>query len=35
MKNHTHYFFDNMINIKNLDQNKFKTDENSCKNIFI
>ena len=26
---------DNIINIKNLDQNRFKIDENSYKNILI
>ena len=29
IKNRTHYFSDDMINIKNLDQNKIKIDEKS------
>ena len=28
-KNSTHYFFDDMINIKNLDPNKIKIDKKS------
>ena len=35
MKNHKYYFFDDMINIKNLDPNKIKIDENSYKIILI
>ena len=35
MKNHTYYFFDDMINIKCLDPNKVKVDEKSYKNILI
>ena len=33
IKNRTYYYFNNLINIKNLDLNKVKVDENSCKNI--
>ena len=32
---HTFYFSDDMINIKNLDLNESKIDENSYKNILI
>ena len=32
-KNCTYYFFDYMINIKNLDLNKIKIDKGSCKYI--
>ena len=35
IKNDTHYFFDDMINIKNIDPNKIKADEKSYKNILI
>ena len=35
MKNRTYCFFNDLINIKNLDQNKIKTDEKPYKNIFI
>ena len=35
IKNCTYYFFNDMINIKNLDPNKIKIDENSYKNILI
>ena len=35
MKNHTYFFFDEMVNIKNLDPNKIKIDERSHKNIQI
>ena len=35
MKNHTYYFFDDIINIKDFDTNKIKTDEKSYKNILI
>ena len=35
IKNCTHYFFDDMINIKNFDLKKIKIDEKSCKNILI
>ena len=35
MKNHTSYFFYDIINMKNFDPNKIKIVERSCKNIFI
>ena len=35
IKNRTYYFFDDIINIKNLDPNNIKIDEKSYKNIFI
>ena len=35
IKNRTYSFFNNMINIKKLDPNKIKIDENSYKNILI
>ena len=35
IKNPTYYFFNDMINIKNLDPNKIKIDEKSYKNILI
>ena len=35
IKNGTHYFFNDIINMKNFDPNIFKIDENSCKNILI
>ena len=35
MKNPTHYFFNNMINIKNFNLNIIKLGEKSCKNILI
>ena len=31
IKNHTYYFFDNVINIKNFDSNNIKIDEKSYK----
>ena len=34
MEKWTYYFFDNMINIKGLDQNKIKIDEKSYKFLF-
>ena len=34
-KNHTYYFFDDIINIKNFDPKNIKTDEKSYKNISI
>ena len=34
-KNRTHYFFDDIINVKNIDPNKIKIEEKSYKNIFI
>ena len=33
--NHTHYFFNDIINIKIFDPNRTGTDKNSCKNIHI
>ena len=35
IKNGKYYFFDKMINIKMLDLNKIKIDENPYKNILI
>ena len=35
MKNHTYYFFDGIINIKNVDLDNIKIDEMSYKNILI
>ena len=35
IKNCTYYFFDNMVNIKNIDPNEIKIDEKSCKNILM
>ena len=35
IKNCTYYFFDDMINIKDLDPKKIKTDEKSYENILI
>ena len=35
IKNHTYYYFDDIINIKNFDLNKIKIDEKSYKNILI
>ena len=35
IRNHTYYFFDDIINTKNLDPNKIKIDEKSYKNILI
>ena len=35
MKNHSYYFFDNIINIKNFDPNIIKIDEKSCKIVLI
>ena len=34
-KNHTYYFFDDVINIKDFDPNNIKIDESSYKNILI
>ena len=34
-KNHTYYFFDDVINIKFFDSNNIKIHENSNKNILI
>ena len=33
IKNHTYYFFDDIINIKHFDPNNIKIDEKSYKNI--
>ena len=35
IKNHTYYFFDGIINIKNVDLDNIKIDETSYKNILI
>ena len=35
IKNRTHYFFDDIINIKNFDPNLLKIDKKSYKNIDI
>ena len=35
IKSRTHYFLDNVINIKNLDSHKMKIDEKSYKKILI
>ena len=35
IKNHTYYFFDDIINIKNFDPNNIQIDEKSYKNILI
>ena len=35
IKNHTYYFFDDIINIKIFDPNNIKIDEKSYKNILI
>ena len=35
LKNHTYYFFDDIINIKNFDSNNVKIDKKSYKNILI
>ena len=35
IKSRKYYFFDDICNIKNLDPNKIKIDEMSCKNILI
>ena len=35
IKNHTFYFFDDTINVKNFDPNNINIDENSYKNILI
>ena len=34
-KNHTYYFFDDIINIKIFDPNNIKIDQKSYKNILI
>ena len=35
IKNHTHYFSDDIINIKDFDPDNIKPDEKSWKNILI
>ena len=35
IKNHTYYFFDDIVNIKNFDPSNIKIDEISYKNILI
>ena len=35
IKNHTYYFFDDIINIKDFDPNNIKIDEKSYKDILI
>ena len=35
IRNISYYFFNDMLNVKNLDPNKIKIDEKSCKNILI
>ena len=35
IKNCTYYFIDDLINIKTLDPNKIKIDENSYKKVII
>ena len=35
IKKQTYYFFDDIINIKNVDANNIKIDEKSYKNILI
>ena len=35
IKNHTYYFFNDIINIKKFDPNNSKLDEKSYKNILI
>ena len=35
IKNHTYYFFDDIIIIKNFDPNNIKTDKKPYKNIHI
>ena len=35
IKNHTYYFFNDIINIENFDLNNIKIDEKSYKNILI
>ena len=31
IKNHTYYFFEDFLNMKNFDTNNIKIDEKSCK----
>ena len=35
IKNHTYYFFNDIVNIKNFDPINIKIDENSYKSFFI
>ena len=35
IKNHTHYFLDDIINIKNFEPNRIKVDKKSYKSVFI
>ena len=35
LKDHTYYFFDDIINVKNFDPNDIKIDEKWCNNIFV
>ena len=35
LENHTYYFFNDMINIKDFDSNNIKIDEKSCKDILV
>ena len=35
IKNHTYYFFDDIINIKDFDPNNIKIDEKPYKNVLI
>ena len=35
IKNHTHYFLDDIINIKKFEPNRIKVDKKSYKSIFI
>ena len=35
IKNHTYYFFDDIIDIQNFDSNDIKIDKKSYKNILI
>ena len=35
IKNHTYYFFNDIINVRNFDLNNIKIDKNSYKNILI
>ena len=35
IKNHTYYFYDDIVKIKNFDPNEIKIDEKSYKNILI
>ena len=34
-QNRTYYFFDDVVNIKNLDSKKVKIDEKSCQHVLI